>query len=161
MKKLIKICLTGMGAALLFSSCTHRQQEYANKQASILNLGSLPENPLLLTPMATLTNRSNNTMSMLYGNSIAVQHARQQGTDMDPPGSLLYKVTWQAKPDSLWFGATIPKQVRLVERVMVNNRAMPVYTAYKGSALAQTKGREEDAGTTAENILQLKMAVSP
>ena len=99
-------------------------------------------------------------MSTLYGNDLARIHARTEGNNLYSEGSVLYEVTWKERPDSVWFGAKIPKEIISVERIIFNKQDdAPGYELYTGQPLRKS---------VSQNVLQRinfissqRMAVSP
>lgn len=59
------------------------------------------------------------TMSQVYGNEIAVEHARRAGATPYPPEAALSRVVWEQRPDPSWFGGRIPGKVKSIESVVV------------------------------------------
>jgi len=59
--------------------------------------------------------KSNETMSILYGNDAAVDAARR-GVAY-PSGAQLTNVTWKLKEDEHWYGANVPDSLVRVLRV--------------------------------------------
>jgi hypothetical protein len=51
------------------------------------------------------------TLSTVYGNTLAVEHAREGSPGPYPPGAALARVTWSEREDPYWFGARIPGRV--------------------------------------------------
>lgn len=116
----------------------------------------LPVDPFQEAVITTVQNRAHHTMSVLYGNSQAVQCARQ-GMPY-AAGSVVSLVTWTQKEDPYWFGANIPAGVDHVEVVSIGMGA-PLYTRYSGSPLKmEIQGSD---GMRARDILELKAAVMP
>ena len=63
------------------------------------------------------------TMSQLYGNEVAVGHARRVGPGPYPPGAALSRVVWRQREDPNWFGGRIPGKVESVDVVTVAKRS--------------------------------------
>ncbi|MFX8984353.1 cytochrome P460 family protein, partial [Acinetobacter baumannii] len=82
-----------------------------------------------------------NTMSILYGNEIAVKFARAPTGKVYPAGAVLTLVTWKQKEDSHWFGAYIAGNVQQVEKIYFtktkNADAEPVYEKYNGDSFTR------------------------
>lgn len=159
MKNILFACVLVLG--LVLNSCTVKDKENLNDEASITELEELPENPLLLIPMTTSINRKENKTSTLYGNSVAVKYATEYTDGNYPVGSLLYKVTWQTEPDAFWFGANIPNQIKLVERVEFDKNNYPLYDMYLGKSLKKVRMNQEENSFKIKSIVTEKMAVSP
>ena len=144
---------------LLFAACKPKPQIVLNDKASLSSSDQLPENPLLLNPLTTSINTRDSTMSTLYGNDMAFSHAKKQANNFYPKGSLLYEVTWKQRPDSVWFGANIPREIFSVERISFNEQGAPVYEFYHGNPL-----KKSDSQNDLERIAFIssqRMAVSP
>ena len=103
--------------------------------------GSLPANPLAWKVITSAIDRSNGTMSMLFGNDIAVEYARSNSSQQFPAGVVLSLVTWRQQEDPRWFGGNIPAQPLSVEFVTVaaapGNRLTYTYANYQGAPLKQ------------------------
>ena len=63
------------------------------------------------------------TMSQLYGNDIAVGHARRVGSGAYPPGAALARAVWRQRDDPNWFGGRIPGKVESIDVVTVSTPA--------------------------------------
>ncbi|CAL1519081.1 hypothetical protein [Chitinophaga sp. MM2321] len=124
-----------VAVALFLASCTSPDRDNLNEKASVQAADELPENPLLLIPITFSINPKEGSMSTLYGNNEAMQHAKLNSGNAYPAGSVLYEVTWKQKSDSLWYGANIPDQIIRVERVVFNGDALPGYELYSGHPL--------------------------
>lgn len=77
--------------------------------------GDLPFNPLHWNVITTFVNRTDSTMSTLFGNDAAVHYARTHSQHEYPAGSALALVTWAQREDPRWFGGNIPATVKSVE----------------------------------------------
>ncbi len=161
MKKLFKLQpITILALALcFFSSCQSPKPTNLNTEASILEAGDLTENPLLMGVITTSVNLNNKTMSTLYGNAIAINFAKKNSGANYPAGSVLYEVTWQQQPDSVWFGAKIPSKLIAVEKVTFKKKAAPSYTLYKGRPLR--KSETPNARARMRKIIAKRYAVTP
>lgn len=140
MKKRFKILsILMLTICFLYSCNSSPKKSNLNNKGSILELGDLKENPLLLGVITTQINSEKETMSTLYGNKIAVDYATKNIGTNYPSGAILYEVTWQQEPDAVWFGANIPANLISVEKVMFLNESEPSYTLYKGTPLKKLK----------------------
>jgi hypothetical protein len=124
-----------ISSIVLLASCNTSNKNNINEKASISVLGDLPENPLLLSPITFSINPNEESMSTLYGNKIAFNHAATKADNQYPAGAVLYEVTWKQKADSLWFGANIPDKISKVERIEFNRSSTPKYEIYAGHPL--------------------------
>jgi hypothetical protein len=105
---------------LTMTGCSEKRTDPSNlinKEAS--PPGNLPFDPLQWKVISSFINRRDSTMSVLYGNDLAVTHARTMGTSAYPPGSILSLITWKQKDDAHWYGAMIPGQIKSIEFVDV------------------------------------------
>jgi Cytochrome P460 len=130
-----------------------------NQRAALT--GSLPWNPLQWKVITSSIDKQASTMSVLYGNDVAVQYARSHAQQDYPPGSVLSLVSWTQQEDSRWFGGKIPGQVRSVEFVSVTGASCS-YENYAGSPLLRTAASDGHApGSRAAYLLSLRAAVMP
>jgi hypothetical protein len=89
-------------------------------------------NPLEWKVITSGIDKSNGTMSTLYGNDLAVQAARK---GMAYPGrSVLTLVTWQQREDEHWYGANIPDSLRSVEVLTYGPKGI-TFNLYEGHPL--------------------------
>ncbi|WP_426484967.1 hypothetical protein [Flavobacterium sp. 2] len=144
---------------ILLSGCKGNNKDNLNEKASVSALDALPENPLLLSPITFSINPNKATMSTLYGNKIAFQHAKIKADSSYPNGAVLYEVTWKQKGDSLWYGANIPDQIISVEKVQFTRNTIPEYELYAGHPLKKVSSNDESRRTTI--ILSKRMAETP
>ncbi len=147
--------------ALVASSCSgaHATSSLFNDRATLA--GALPWNPLQWQVIATLMDNHASTMSVLYGNDLAVRSARRG--ESYPSGAVLALVTWSKQDDGRWFGARIPGDAKSVEFVSVtagaSDRPANSYEIYQGSPLAKTPAPTPD--TRAAYLIALRAAVMP
>ncbi len=103
---------------------------------------SIAAHPLTGKVITSFVNLRDKTMSILYGNDIAVKSARS-GTNAAstpaahttyPPGSILALVTWSQRDDPHWFGGRIPEAIRSVEILTFGPAAVPGPAATPGPA---------------------------
>lgn len=102
-----------------------------NESAAIHELADLPENPLLLHGITSRIQPKDGTLSTLYGNTIAYDHAHTKGAGNYPAGAVLYYVTWQSEADKQWFGANVPALIKTVEQVKFTNENKVQYALYR------------------------------
>lgn len=77
---------------------------------------SPPEtNPFDWRVIAVSVKSQDSTMSTLFGNDIAVMHARTNPTQPYPVGAMLSLVTWTQQEDPRWFGAKVTDRLKSVE----------------------------------------------
>lgn len=146
-------------AALLLvavTGCTEKRTDPAtlyNHQAQVPN--NLPFDPLQWRVITSGANRADATMSTLYGNDLAVTHARTTAQHAYPTGAVLSLVTWAWQDDPHWFGAQIPAAIKSIEFVQVQvapdgTTTTTTYESYEGSPLA--KAPDKDAATQSARI---------
>lgn len=133
-----------IASIVLLSSCNENNKNNLNEKASLTALDELPENPLLLSPITFSVNPKKESMSTLYGNKIAFDHATAQANSTYPKGAVLYEVTWKQKADSLWYGANIPKQIMQIERLVFKGDSLPEYELYAGHPLKKIDPKGEN-----------------
>ena len=142
-----------------FTACKSDRESHINENAPLLPTEVFSENPLLEKPFTSSINTRDSTMATLYGNAIAWEYANTYNDTNYPPGAILYEVTWKQKPDSLWFGANVPKEIKSVERIMYTTDSKPTYELYMGNPLRKS---ESDLDTSRISFITAqKIAVSP
>jgi len=119
-RKAIHLLALVLSATLL--GCSSAEPELSavlNQSASLV--GELPANPLKWRVISSVIDPASSTMSTLYGNDLAVGHARSNAAHDYPAGAVLSLVTWTQSEDPRWFGAKIPEHVKSVEFVTVDS----------------------------------------
>ncbi|WP_042721672.1 hypothetical protein [Flavobacterium sp. B17] len=145
---------------LLIISCEQNHKNTLNFTASVKENDELKENPLLMKPITTSIQPKDSTMSTLYGNDIAFEYALHHSNSNYPEDAILYEVTWKQKPDDVWFGGNIPKEIYSVEKISFTD-SQAAYEKYEGKPLRLTSGNSSTDGLRKETILNQRMAVSP
>lgn len=158
MKKNIVYLVLGF---LFIVSCHSQEKENLNRSASVQENDELLENPLLMIPITSSVQPKESTMSTLYGNETAAAYAKVNSDSRYPDGSELYEVTWKQKPDELWFGANVPKEIFSVEKISIYNGYSHKYEIYKGKPLKKKSIAKDEEISRISFILLQKMAVSP
>jgi hypothetical protein len=92
-----------------------------NAQAALPD--GLTFDPLSWRFLTTSVDESASTMTTLYANGPALQHARSGAPGPYPAGAALAWVTWARREDPHWFGARIPGPALAIERVTVSASA--------------------------------------
>ncbi len=114
----------------------------------------LPYQPFQWRVITSSVDKQNLTMSTLYGNDLAVNHARTSLQGPYPAGAVLSLVTWHQQEDQHWFGGRIPGKVQSIEFVTVDpssdNKTAYSYQAYEGDSLK--KMSSSDASVTRPRI---------
>jgi len=160
-------CLIVTALALGSSSCGGSGNTVTasiNERATLT--GSLPWNPLQWAVITSSIDKQAATMSVLYGNDVAVRYARSGSQGNYPPASVLSLVTWQQQEDVHWFGAKIPGQAKSVEFVSVTagpgDQAAYSYEDYEGSPLRKaSSSSDRSPGSRAAYMLSERAAVMP
>jgi len=165
-------CIPLFGATLLaglavLTGCSPRNASLVaaqNKSATLS--GDIPFHPLQGRVITSWIDRRDSTMSTLYGNDVAVQHARTNEPHNYPPGALLAAVTWKQQEDPRWFGARIPATAQSVEYVTVKSapdgKPSYLYQLYTGTPLKETASAEGAVPSErASWLLSQRAAVMP
>jgi hypothetical protein len=150
---------------------------------------SIAAHPLTGKVITSFVNLRDKTMSILYGNDIAVKsarsgnnaataathaaasaaHATTTGTAIAtpaahttyPPGSTLALVTWSQRDDPHWFGGRIPGAIRSVEILSFGSVPAPAYDRYEGAPLAKKQASSVDVQARILYITGRKASVFP
>jgi hypothetical protein len=147
--------------------CTSRRTDAAeliNRKASLR--GGLPFNPLQWRVISSSVNAREATVSVLYGNDIAVRHARTDPRRPYPAGAVLSLVTWAQEEDPHWFGAKTPGEVKSVEFVTAQESpglaAAYSYQIYEGAALERTAAEDvSNPDSRISDLLSRRALVMP
>jgi hypothetical protein len=125
----------------------------------------LPYQPLQWRVITSFSQNPPGTMSTLYGNDLAVDHARTSPNTGYPNGAVLALVTWDRQNDRHWFGAMIPGSVRKVEFASFATSVSLAWTfeVYEGSPLHRVDDTKLTyiAASHLPAITSLKAAVMP
>lgn len=148
--------------------CTDCHLPMRDRDFVFTNPASLPEtlpyDPFTWRVIAPGVRTQDSTMSTLFGNDIAVTHARTNPTQPYPAGSVLSLVTWTQQEDERWFGAKVPDGLKSVEFVTVlqpvDSRPSYSYELYAGSPLL-TPVDETDRNSRINEILRRRALVMP
>ena len=154
-------------SCLAFSSCVHKRSratELINHKASLT--GDLPFNPFRWSVISIGIDSLSSTMFTLYGNDVAVDHARSEPQGPYPVGSQLSLVTWTQHEDEHWFGARNPGPFKSVEFVRVepggDGTALYSYRVFEGTPLKETTSeRTSDRERRIDDMLTRRAAVMP
>lgn len=109
---------------------------------------TLPYDTLGWRVIAATVNSKESTMSTLFGNDVAVMHARTNPNEPYPAGAFLALVTWTQQEDARWFGAKVPDGLKSVEFVTVqtlDSKPSYSYEMYAGSPLALVNQVDRDS----------------
>ena len=126
----------------------------------------LPDQPFQWRVITTFIDKQHATMSTLYGNDLAVGHARMSPQSPYPVGAALALVTWSQQDDRHWFGGRIPGKTQSLEFVTVNppKAGKPSYTyrSYEGSPLTEIPSHDGPIiQPRIDSILSQRAAVMP
>jgi hypothetical protein len=135
-----------------------------NQRAALT--GHLTWNPLQWDVITSTVDRQSSTMSILYGNDVAVRYARSSAEQHYPAGAVLSLVTWKEQEDLHWFGAKVPGQAKSVEFVSVSagpeNQTAYSYEDYEGSPLQKSSSPGGSSSTgRVTYLLSLRASVMP
>lgn len=141
----------------LLASCSQRDTKMhealgLNESASIHALADLPENPLLLHGINSSIQLKDGTLSTLYGNEVAYNHARSHVSGNYPAGTVLYYVTWQSGADEQWFGAKVPQMIKTVEQIRFADDQDVQYTLFSGNKRESVNSSSEARVNLIRNI---------
>lgn len=106
---------------------------------------SLPQNPFAWRVIAANVKSPDATMSTLFGNDIAIMHARTNPNQPYPAGSVLSLVTWTQQEDARWFGAKVPHGLKSVEFVTIQQPLDYSYEMYAGSPFILVQPDDRDS----------------
>jgi len=162
-----RICLLIISLCLVVSGCSKKETKWPkayNEEASITE--KLPFNPLEWRVVTSSLNRQESTMATLYGNDLAVRHARTDPQQPYPQGSTLSLVTWLQQDDEHWFGGRIPGQIKSIEFVTVDTDANQapsyLYESYEGASLKKLPADEASIiNARIQYILNQRASVMP
>lgn len=143
MKNLIRL---GFLAMLIFASCS--KENLYNESASFADSSKI-SHVLEGKVITSMVDKKEKTMSTLYGNDIAAEHARKSDDHHYPVGSELSLVTWIQKEDIHWYGANIPGEIKSIEIVKYQAPDSAILEYYEGKKL---QSRKPDFGTALKRI---------
>ena len=139
--------------------CNPKNELGFNENASINNLGELPENPLLLNAITTSFHPKDSLIRLLYGNKLAYNYAKINGDGNYPISAVLYSVTWQLQDDEQWFGANVPKNIKSIERIEFLEKGKYIYNNFDSNGIKYITS--DNVQKRINHIREMKMAVSP
>ncbi len=121
--------------------------------------GDLPANPMQGKVLTSWIDPTHKTMSTLFANDTAAQHARTTADAHYPNGSVLSAVTWSQQEDPRWFGGNIPSKPVAVEVVTIGDT--PTYQRYEGSPLKKIDTPQDTATARITYLLAQRASVMP
>ena len=156
-----------LALCLASSNCAHKRNSptnLINHKASLT--GDLPFNPFRWSVISIGVDSLSSTMFTLYGNDVAVDHARSGPQGPYPVGSQLSLVTWTQHEDEHWFGARNPGSLKSVEFVRVepggDGTSLYSYRVFEGTPLKETTTeRTSEWGRRIDSMLARRTAVMP
>lgn len=134
------------------------KSEWINQKASPKLDFSNKENPFQWQIITTRIDRKAKTMSILYGNDIAINYANDHSDSLYPQGSKLAFVTWAQKEDAQWFGANSPNSFKSIEWIIFDQNKNPNYSVQYGK---NTTSQISNNAYQIAKILSYKTAVLP
>ena len=146
-------------AVISLLGCNPKNELGLNENASINNLGDLPENPFLLNAITTSFHPKDSLMTVLYGNKLAYNYAKISGDGNYPISAVLYSVTWQLQDDEQWFGANVPKNIKSIERLEFLEKNKTTYNHFDSNGIKYITS--DNVQKRINHIKEMKMAVSP
>lgn len=146
-------------------ACGNKKVMSYNETASLMR-PSLEFNPMEGKLISSGIDLQHHTMYTLYGNGIAVNHARYHSQTAYPAGSILSKIVWKQQPDPVWFGGNIPSSVVSIEVVSLrtNTDGVPraAYLHYAGDGTgADAVLSPVEAEQRAARIMSIRASVMP
>jgi len=152
--------------SLALPGCSdHRTPASALINADASLPAGLPYDPLQWRIIDSTVDQRAATMSTLFGNDPAVDHARSEATGAWPPGSVLALVTWEQQSDPRWFGAQIPGRIKSIEFVTANSTPEKglsfSYQRFEGAPLKQTPTPDAVEAAQVRQILGHKASMMP
>ncbi|GLU53713.1 cytochrome P460 family protein [Dyadobacter frigoris] len=145
-------------ATLILTGCS--KENLYNESASLADSTKITQ-VLEGKVITSMVDKKEKTMSTLYGNDIAVEHARNSVDHHYPIGSELSLVTWSQKEDIHWYGANIPGEIKSIEIVKYQAPDSAILEYYKGKNLHLGKRDFETAVKRIEFISGQRAAVLP
>lgn len=150
---------------ITITACGKKKVMSYNEMASLMK-PSLEFNPMEGMLISSGVDPQHQTMYTLYGNGIAVNHARYHWQTPYPAGSLLSKIVWKQQPDPVWFGGNIPSSVVSIEVVRLRTDAdgLPraAYQHYTGDGTgADAVISHQEAEQLAAEIMSIRASVMP
>lgn len=150
---------------LLIWGCSDQKNTTSyNVEASLP--ASFKFNQMGLKVITSAINAKAKTMSVCYGNDLAVNSARAGKQDHYPPGAVIALVTWQQQEDPKWFGGNIPGNIQTVEMIKIpvsaDSPGADDYHKFSGKELKETpKAEISDQQRRISYISGLRAAVMP
>jgi Haem-binding domain/Cytochrome P460 len=152
---------------LFTSECVHcHQSMQKNDFVFTVPIKLKSEVDLERKVIASSIDQTRGTMSTLYGNNEAVEYARAHADDQYPRGSELMLATWKQKEDDHWFGARIPSERQIIEKVhvrdSVSGKRYFEYERYAGSSWGKINGQNlEEVEARKKFMLKQRASVMP
>jgi len=143
------------GVMALFAACGHSPEAQSEKREMFAAGGQ--------KVITSFTDEKHGTMSILYGNAIALRNVLNNTGKA--PGEAFTLVTWQQIPNPRWYGTNINGNVKSVETVSilasVHGDIPVVYNLVKGSLPEAYKDHKISSRERADFILSQRPSVFP
>jgi mono/diheme cytochrome c family protein len=127
--------------------------------------GDIDVDPLRWNVITCGADPRESTMSILFGNDIAVHYSRTHAEGTYPTGTVLSLITWHQQDDGNWFGAKMPAETKSMEVVTVSSSgdgsASYAYKSYGGSPLKAVASSQGHADERIAYIRSQRAAVMP
>jgi hypothetical protein len=150
------VCLLSSLIAIYACGCAKenpRALTTVDLEASLM--GPLPWDPMQGKVITTWMDSGSETMSTLYGNDAAIDHARKS-REQCAAGVIVSLVTWKQREDPRWFGAKIPGKVQSVEfcprRACRQSGNRIFISSIRGSAPERDAGRGWSSSRQARRV---------
>jgi hypothetical protein len=135
-----------------------------NREAALP--ADLPDQPFQWRVVTSFIDKRHGAMSTLYGNDLAVSHARTSPQSPYPAGAALALVTWSQQEDRHWFGGRIPGMAQSLEFVTVNpakaGKPSYSYQSYEGAPPSPIPSQDGPANQPRiDSILSQRASVMP
>lgn len=145
---------------LLTALGCRRQNEVETKAVKENAANRLVQQMAKMNVITTFSDQKKKTLSVLYGNSVALENARKQSNPKT--GAVLMLVNWKSKVDAEWFGGIVPATVSSLEVLENTENNDYRYSKYQGKDFKMEKN--VDSGVLSERrsfILNIKAAIMP
>lgn len=153
----MKILALALIISCVICSCTHTQPNKAHTREVFDARG--------LKVITSFASRKQQTISVLYGNQLAMQSAAT-GSHKHVAGELFKLVTFRQANNTYWYGSYINGAVKSIETLYTKpavsgNSMMLYYTVERGKAPLNIAGSTASAHERINNILSHRALVFP
>lgn len=144
-------------AAVLLSAACNRRPDDLKEKREMLDVGEQK----VITSYA---NPKQGTMSILFGNTAAIQ-AASDSTGKHQPGETYTLATWKQVGNPRWYGSYLSGKLKSLEILNIasskGNGIVKAYQLAKGAAPCDVDGKPIDQEGRIDIILHLKPSVFP